>query len=101
MVAEGHSYALPPNDRFWELTEMFQRCMNMQSFVRKAPRAYRVVSHVPFCGSCIGSSGAWSAWANGNSHIPPDSLEHLPYAAAGRGSRWTVYGSVANHRKQE
>jgi predicted ATPase len=24
-----------------------------------------------------------------NNHIPPDSFENLPYAAAGRGSRWT------------
>ena len=27
----------------------------------------------------------------GAGHIPLDSLENLPYAAAGRGSRWTSY----------
>jgi hypothetical protein len=46
------------NFRFRKLTEICQRRMNMQGLVRKGHRAYRVVSHVPFCGSI---SGYWSA----------------------------------------
>jgi hypothetical protein len=37
----------------WEplLAEIYQRRTNMQGLVRRGSRAYRVVSHVPFCGS--------------------------------------------------
>ena len=31
-------------------------------------------------------------------HIPSDSLENLPYAAAGRGSRWTSYPNCSRRR---
>ena len=36
---------------FRQLTEICRKRMNRQSLVRKAPRAYQVVSHVPFGGS--------------------------------------------------
>src|SRR5215471_20789934 len=39
------------NYRFRELAEICQRRTDKQTLVGKGDRAYRVVSHLPFCGS--------------------------------------------------
>jgi hypothetical protein len=53
--------------------------MNMQSLVRKSHRAYRVVSHVPFCGSLLVAPAPYPR--------PASSAYSPPAGGAGSGRR--------------
>src|SRR5262249_11292076 len=46
----------------------------------------------------IGERNRGGSTRGGKFTIPPDSLENLPYAAAGRGSRWTAYPHCSRRR---